>query len=82
PIVIGGDHSLEYPNVAAAADVHGKGNVGVIHFDSHYDIGRGRVHLLDHGQPVYRVINEGHVRASDYIQVGLRARGPDLETFG
>ncbi|WIW87412.1 MULTISPECIES: agmatinase family protein [unclassified Sphingobium] len=82
PIVIGGDHSLEYPNVAAAADVHGKGNVSVIHFDSHYDIGRGRVHLLDHGQPVYRVLSEGHVRGSDYIQVGLRARGPDLETFG
>lgn len=82
PIVIGGDHSLEYPNVAAAADVYGKGKVGVVHFDSHYDIGRGRVHLLDHGQPVYRVLSEGHVNAKDYIQVGLRARGPDLETFG
>jgi len=82
PFIVGGDHSLEYSDVAGLADVHGKGNVGVIHFDSHYDIGRGRVHLLDHGQPVYRVINEGHVRGSDYIQVGLRARGPDLETFG
>ncbi|MDE8653585.1 agmatinase family protein [Novosphingobium album (ex Liu et al. 2023)] len=82
PIVIGGDHSLEYPNVAAAADVHGKGKIGVVHFDSHYDIARGRVHLLDHGQPVYRVLSEGHVDPRDYIQVGLRARGPDLETFG
>jgi agmatinase len=82
PIVIGGDHSLEYPNVAAAADVHGKGNVGVVHFDSHYDAARNRVHQLDHGQPVYRVISEGHVLGKNYIQVGLRARGPDLETFG
>jgi agmatinase len=82
PIVIGGDHSLEYPNLAAMADVHGKGNVGVVHFDAHYDIGRGRVHLIDHGQPVYRVLSEGHVNPRDYIQVGLRARGPDLETFG
>ncbi len=82
PIVIGGDHSLEYPNLAAAADVHGKGNVGVIHFDSHYDIGRNGVHWITHGSPVYRVIHEGHVNAADYIEVGLRARGPDSETFG
>lgn len=81
PIVIGGDHSLEYPNLAAMADVHGKGNVGVVHFDSHYDAGRDRVHLIDHGQPVYRVINEGHVPGKNYVQVGLRARGPDAKTF-
>lgn len=81
PIVIGGDHSLEYPNLAAITDVHGKGNVGVIHFDSHYDIGSDRVHLIDHGQPVYRVLHEGHVRADQYVEVGLRARGPDKGTF-
>ncbi len=50
-----------------------KGNVGVVHFDSHLDTGRGRVHLLDHGQPIYRVMKEGHIRPEDYIQVGLRA---------
>ncbi|MDE8653583.1 agmatinase family protein [Novosphingobium album (ex Liu et al. 2023)] len=82
PIVIGGDHSLEYPNVAAAADVHGKGKIGVVHFDSHYDVGRNGVHWITHGSPVYRVLHEGHVDPRDYIQVGLRARGPDLETFG
>ncbi|MBZ6379633.1 agmatinase family protein [Pacificimonas aurantium] len=73
PIIIGGDHSLEYPNVAAMADVYGKGKVGVVHFDAHLDTGRGRVHLLDHGQPIYRVMKEAHVRPEDYIQVGLRA---------
>lgn len=81
PIVIGGDHSLEYPNLAAMADVHGKGTVGVVHFDSHYDAGSDRVHLIDHGQPVYRVIHEGHVLGKNYVQVGLRARGPDIDTF-
>jgi len=82
PIVIGGDHSLSYPLLAAAADIHGKGTVGVVHFDSHYDVGRNGVHWLTHGSPVYRVLHEGHVDAKDYIQIGLRARGPDLETFG
>lgn len=81
PVIIGGDHSLEYPNVAALADVYGKGNVSVIHFDSHYDAWWGGPHLIDHGTPVYRLINEGHVRASDYIQVGLRSSGPDKSGF-
>lgn len=81
PIIIGGDHSLEYPNVAALADVHGKENVSVIHFDSHYDAWWGGAHLISHGLPVYRLINEGHVRAADYIQVGLRSSGPDKTGF-
>lgn len=81
PIIIGGDHSLEYPNVAALADVYGKENVSVIHFDSHYDAWWGGAHLISHGFPVYRLINEGHVRAADYIQVGLRSSGPDKSAF-
>ncbi len=81
PIIIGGDHSLEYPNVAALADVHGKERVSVIHFDSHYDAWWGSTHLISHGAPVYRLLNEGHVRGADYIQVGLRSSGPDEEAF-
>ena len=30
PMIVGGDHSLEYPDVAAIADVYGKENVGVM----------------------------------------------------
>ena len=76
PMILGGDHSLEYPNVAALADVYGKEKVSVIHFDSHYDAWwGGDAHLIHHGYPVYRLINEGHVRGADYIQVGLRSSG-------
>jgi len=82
PMIVGGDHSLEYPNVAALADVYGKEKVSVIHFDSHYDAWWGwSSHLINHGYPVYRLINEGHVRAADYIQVGLRSAGPDKSGF-
>lgn len=81
PMIVGGDHSLEYPNVAGLADVYGKENVSVIHFDSHYDAWWGGTHLIGHGYPVYRLINEGHVRAADYIQVGLRSSGPGKSGF-
>jgi len=81
PIIIGGDHSLEYPNVAGLADVYGKEQLSVIHFDSHYDAWWGSRHLISHGAPVYRLLNEGHVRPADYIQVGLRSSGPDEQAF-
>jgi agmatinase len=81
PVIIGGDHSLEYPNVAGLADVYGKKKVSVIHFDSHYDAWWGSAHLISHGAPVYRLINEGHVRAADYQQMGLRSSGPDRVAF-
>ena len=82
PMIVGGDHSLEYPNVAALADVYGKEKISVIHFDSHYDAWWGwSADLISHGYPVYRLINEGHVRAADYIQVGLRSAGPDKSGF-
>ena len=82
PFVIGGDHCLEYPNVAGVADVYGKENVGVIHFDSHYDAGKGNSgHMISHGQPIRRLIEEGHVLGKNYLQVGLRGYWPGEDGF-
>lgn len=82
PIIVGGDHSLMYPDVAALTDVYGKGNVGVIHFDAHYDAGKYMMgHLISHGMPVYRLIEEGHVPGKNFIQVALRGYYPDEKSF-
>ena len=82
PFIIGGDHSLMYPDVAALTDVYGKGNVGVIHFDAHYDAGKYMMgHLIGHGMPVYRLIEEGLVPGKNFIQVALRGYYPDEAAF-
>ena len=82
PVIIGGDHSLMYSDVAGLADVYGKGNIGVIHFDAHYDATKSIFgHLISHGQPVYRLIEEGHVLGKNFIQVGLRGYYPNEESF-
>jgi formimidoylglutamase len=82
PIIVGGDHSLMYADVAALVDVYGKGNVGVVHFDAHYDAGKfGQGHLISHGMPVYRLIEEGLVPGKNFIQVGLRGYYPDEAAF-
>lgn len=81
PFIIGGDHSLTYPNVAGVVDVYGKGNVGVIHFDAHYDATQMLGHLAGHGMWVKQLIQEGHVPGKNYIQVGLRGYYPDKKSF-
>lgn len=81
PIIVGGDHSLMYPDVAGVVDVYGAGNVGVVHFDAHYDAGRGYDHLLSHGQPVARLFDEGLVPGKNFIQVGLRGMWPGKGGF-
>ena len=81
PFIVGGDHSLEYPDIAGLADVHGKGSFGVVHFDSHFDAGKDQPHYITHGQPVYRAVKEGHVKAENFIQVGLRGSWPGAWGF-
>ena len=81
PVIIGGDHSLEYPAVAALVDVYGKGNVTAIHFDAHHDIGRNSPHYITHGSPIYRLLREELITGADYIQVGLRGGGPNTAQF-
>jgi len=81
PIIIGGDHSLMYMTVRGIADVYGRGKVGVIHFDAHVDaeaVGIG--HILTHGSPVRLLIEEGHVKGENFVQIGLRGWmiGPHL----
>ncbi|NNC76645.1 MAG: agmatinase family protein [Woeseiaceae bacterium] len=81
PMIVGGDHSLMYPDVAGVVDVYGVGNVGVIHFDAHYDAGESGSHLLSHGQPVRRLFNEKLVPGKNFIQVGLRGSWPGRAGF-
>ncbi len=77
PVTVGGDHSLMYPDVAAAAAVYGKGNVAVIHFDAHFDgIPLLYGHYLSHGAMVRRLIDEGHVNGEDFYQIGLNSVKP------
>ena len=81
PFIIGGDHSLAYPDIAGVTDVYGKGKVSVIHFDAHYDATMWFGHLSSHGSWVKRLIYEGHIPGKNWIQVGLRGYYPDKESF-
>jgi agmatinase len=82
PIVLGGDHSITWPAATAVADVHGHGNVGIVHFDAHADtadIIDGN--LASHGTPMRRLIESGAVPGDRFVQVGLRGYWPPADTF-
>ncbi len=82
PVVLGGDHSIMWPSCAALADVYGAGKIGVVHFDAHADCSPDVLgHLHAHGTPVRRLIEDEHVPARNFIQVGLRGYYPSDELF-
>jgi len=52
PVILGGDHSITWPAATAVADVHGYGNVGIVHFDAHADTADMiEGNLASHGTP-------------------------------
>ena len=80
PIVLGGDHSITEPGLKAVAAVHGP--VALVHFDTHTDTGEEVFGIaVSHGTPMYRLVRDGHVNASRYVQIGLRGYWPGEKEF-
>jgi agmatinase len=81
PLVLGGDHSIAEPDVKGVASVHGP--VGLVHFDTHTDTGEEVFDVeVSHGTPMYRLVRDGHVDGSRYVQIGLRGYWPGEREFG
>ena len=80
PFVLGGDHSILWPDAAGCADVYGPGKLGVVHFDAHADCSQELMgHNATHGTPIRRLIEDEHVPGRNFVQVGLRGYYPDNE---
>jgi agmatinase len=80
PIILGGDHSIAEPDIRAVATR--RGPVGLIHFDTHTDTGQEVFGVeLSHGSIMYRLVEQGHIDPSRYIQIGLRGYWPGEKEF-
>lgn len=80
PIILGGDHTITWPDALGVARVHGFGEIALIHFDAHADTGfiqNGS--LLGHGTPMRRLIESGAVPGHRFVQIGLRGYWPEPE---
>jgi agmatinase len=82
PLILGGDHTIAWPDAAGVAQHVGQGRVSMIHFDAHADTGNIAFgSLIGHGQPMRRLIESGAVRGDRFLQIGLRGYWPEPETL-
>ncbi|MEP7018298.1 MAG: agmatinase [Actinomycetota bacterium] len=82
PIVLGGDHSIAFPDAKGVANVLGQGRISMLHFDAHADTGDIEFgSLWGHGQPMRRLIESGALRGDRFLQIGLRGYWPPPETL-
>jgi agmatinase len=70
PIVLGGDHSIGYPDVRGIAP-QVDGNVGIIHFDRHSDLSEYNFDERMHGTPFFHATNIPNAPATNLVQIGI-----------
>jgi agmatinase len=82
PVILGGDHSITWPDATGVARHVGWGRVSLIHFDAHADTADIQFgSLYGHGTPMRRLIDSGAVRGDRFLQIGLRGYWPEPETL-
>jgi agmatinase len=70
PVMVGGDHSIAYPNIRAIAR-QTEGNIGVIHFDRHIDIQESDMDERMHTTHFFHATNLPNVPAKNLVQIGI-----------
>jgi agmatinase len=82
PVILGGDHTVTFPDATGVARHVGWGRVSLIHFDAHADTGDTQFgSLVGHGTPMRRLIESGAVRGDRFLQIGLRGYWPEPPTL-
>jgi agmatinase len=70
PVVLGGDHSIGYPDVRAlAAKIEGR--VGIIHLDRHLDIQERDMDERMHTTPWFHATNIPNAPPTNLVQMGI-----------
>lgn len=70
PIIVGGDHSVGYPNVRGLSK-NFDGNIGIVHFDRHIDIQEKDMDERMHTTHWFHATNLPNVRPENLVQVGI-----------
>src|SRR5436309_5948229 len=82
PVVLGGDHSIAHPDIAALAEALRPRPLGVVQLDAHADTA-AELHgvVRSHGTPFRLLVEEGSVRGEHLVQFGLRGYWPEPQEF-
>lgn len=80
PFIVGGDHTINYPNVAGVVDAYGKGNVTLVQFNAHPDAKLHGDHFVSDNQTMTRLLANGILPGKDVVHVGMRGPNADPAT--
>ena len=82
PVVLGGDHSIAYPDIKAVAESLPHGSLAVVQFDTHADTATDIWGVkYSHGSPFRHLVDEGLIRGDRLVQIGLRGYWPSPKEF-
>jgi agmatinase len=82
PVVLGGDHSIAYPDISAVMSHRERGSVAVVQFDTHTDTATENWGVeWAHGTPFRNLVDHGTLPGNRLIQIGLRGYWPFREEF-
>jgi agmatinase len=70
PVVLGGDHAIGYPDIRGLAP-YIDGNIGIIHFDRHPDMGELSMDERMHGTPFFHATNIPNAPPQNLVQIGI-----------
>ncbi len=70
PVIIGGDHSIGFPDAKAIAK-HVEGKLGIIHFDRHIDTAEKTMDERMHTTHWSHATNLPNVPATNLVQIGI-----------
>jgi agmatinase len=82
PIILGGDHSIAYPDIKGVAGRYEQGTVAIVQFDTHTDTAEELWGVKrSHGCPFRHLVDERVILGRALVQVGLRGYWPGPEEF-
>jgi formimidoylglutamase len=86
PVVIGGDHSIAFPNLRGVIQAMGPGkNLGVIHFDAHHDLREAHMGAESSGVPFRRALEmpDTLLNGRNLVQIGMAefTNSPQLDNY-
>ncbi len=82
PIVLGGDHSIAFPDVSAVAEHIQSGTMAVVQFDTHTDTATENWGVeWAHGTPFRHLVDRDVIPGHRLVQVGIRGYWPNPEEF-
>ena len=70
PVVLGGDHSIGYPDVKAVAR-HVDGNVGIVHLDRHIDLAERDMDERMHTTQWFHSTRIPNIPSANLVQIGI-----------